>query len=132
MAHFKRGNLQLKTNQQIQLGDSQESLIEYDGSDLLINPSSGVVELYYAGALAVSTRTDGISFPGASDTIDIHRSGEDLWIDNNSHGGRVYIFAEDSGGTNKQVAIFGASANYLFHNGAQTFFTRTGGFYIQK
>jgi len=43
MAHFKRGNLQLKTNQQIQLGDSQESLILYDGTQLSL--SHGAVEL---------------------------------------------------------------------------------------
>ena len=36
MAKFKRGNLQLNTNQKIQLGDSQESLIRFDGSDLKI------------------------------------------------------------------------------------------------
>jgi len=64
MAHFKRGNLQLKTDQQIQLGDSQESLIKYDGSDLLLNPSSGAVELYHAEIKRFETTSDGALVTG--------------------------------------------------------------------
>jgi hypothetical protein len=78
MAHFKRGNLQLKTNQQIQLGDSQESLITYDGSDLLLNPSSGAVELYYDGGKAFETSLDGASVTG-----DLYVSGN-LTLDGTS------------------------------------------------
>lgn len=42
MAHFKRGNLQLKTNQEIQLGDSQEALLTYDGAELTLNTDENV------------------------------------------------------------------------------------------
>jgi hypothetical protein len=60
MAKFKRNNLQLKTNQKIELGDSQESIIKYDGSDLLLNPSSGGVQLYYDGSKQLETGSTGV------------------------------------------------------------------------
>lgn len=71
MAHFKRGNLQLKTNQQIQLGDSQESLLKYDGTDLLLNPSSGAVQLFNDGDLKLSTDSTGVIVTG-----DLNVSGD--------------------------------------------------------
>jgi hypothetical protein len=84
MAHFKRGNLQLKTNQQIQLGDSQESLIKYDGTDLLLKPSSGAVELYFDGTKVVETTTTGIKAGVA--VFDIKTSGGEDGITINSDG----------------------------------------------
>jgi len=41
MAHFKRGNLQLKTNQQLVLGDSSEVILTFDGTNLNLSQSSG-------------------------------------------------------------------------------------------
>lgn len=42
MAKFKRGNLDLKTNQKIRLGDSLTSQLEYDGSKLKISDPSQI------------------------------------------------------------------------------------------
>lgn len=42
MAKFKRGNLDLLTNQKIRLGNSLESIIEFNGSQLKISDSSGI------------------------------------------------------------------------------------------
>jgi hypothetical protein len=74
MAKFKRGNLQLNTNKKIQLGDSQESIIQYDGSQLLLTVDSTSQlsltnqGLSLAGDLAVSRHmalgNTTIDFPG--------------------------------------------------------------------
>lgn len=64
MAKFKNSNLQLKTNQEILLGDSQEVSITYDGSSTLINPSSGGVELYFDGSKVFETDSTGVSVLG--------------------------------------------------------------------
>jgi hypothetical protein len=78
MAKFKRNNLQLKTNQQIQLGDSQESLIKYDGTDLVLNPSSGALHLYNAGTKVVETISTGLQ--AGVDIFDIKTSTGDKGI----------------------------------------------------
>ena len=49
MAKFKRGNLDLNTNQKIRLGDSLESFFQFDGSNLIIN--TGVGDLSLVGNL---------------------------------------------------------------------------------
>jgi hypothetical protein len=45
MAKFKRNNLQLKTNQKIQLGNNQESVVKYDGTDLKLTNDGGQLTL---------------------------------------------------------------------------------------
>jgi len=45
MAKFKRNNLQLKTNQKIQLGNNQESVVQYDGTDLKLTNDGGQLSL---------------------------------------------------------------------------------------
>jgi len=45
MAKFKRNNLQLKTNQKIQLGDNQQSVVQYDGTDLKLTNDGGQLTL---------------------------------------------------------------------------------------
>lgn len=45
MAKFKRNNLQLKTNQKIQLGNNQQSILQYDGSDLKLTNDGGQLTL---------------------------------------------------------------------------------------
>lgn len=89
MAHFKRGNLQLKTNQEIQLGDSQETLIKYDGSNLLLKPSSGSLELYNADTKVAETISTGLRAGVA--TFDIKTSGGEDGITINDNGS-VEIF----------------------------------------
>jgi len=56
MAKFKRNNLQLKTNQKIQLGDSQESVIQYDGSNLKLTNDGGNVAV--SGNLTMDSGKD--------------------------------------------------------------------------
>lgn len=93
MAHFKRGNLQLKTNQQIQLGDSQESLILYDGTDLLLKPSSGALRLYNDGTAVVETISTGLQAEVAS--FDIKTSGGEDGITINNDGA-VELFYDNT------------------------------------
>ena len=45
MAKFKRNNLQLKTNQKVQLGDNLESVVQYDGTDLKLTNAGGELTL---------------------------------------------------------------------------------------
>ena len=45
MAKFKRNNLQLKTNQKIQLGNNQETIVKYDGTDLKLTNDGGELSL---------------------------------------------------------------------------------------
>jgi len=45
MAKFKRNNLQLKTNQKIQLGNNQQSAVQYDGTDLKLTNDGGQLTL---------------------------------------------------------------------------------------
>ena len=92
MAHFKRGNLQLKTNQQIQLGDSQESLINYDGSQLKLSNDGGELALDSTGGVtAVSYNGDGSLLTGLLHTVvedaspqlggDLYSNGFDIEIE---------------------------------------------------
>jgi hypothetical protein len=51
MAKFKRNNLQLKTNQKVQLGNNQESVIKYDGLKLKVTNDGGELSLDGNGIL---------------------------------------------------------------------------------
>jgi hypothetical protein len=135
MAHFKRGNLQLKTNQQIQLGDSQESLIKYDGSDLLVNPSSGALKLYNNGSEVAQTIATGlqagvaafdIKTSGGEDGITINNNGAVEVFYNNvkqfetiSTGIQTGVAAFDikTSGGNDGIRIYDGSNVLLYFNG---------------
>ena len=71
MAHFKRGNLQLKTNQEIQLGDSQESLIKYDGSLLTLTNDGGELALDSTGITVIGAVTANSYYGNGSHLTDV-------------------------------------------------------------
>lgn len=64
MAKFKRGNLDLNTNQKIRLGDSLQSSITFNGSNLIISSGSGSVDV--VGALSVG---GGVNVDEISDIV---------------------------------------------------------------
>ncbi len=64
MAKFKRGNLDLNTNQKIRLGDSLQSSITFNGSNLIISAGSGSVDV--ENALSIG---GGVDINEISDTV---------------------------------------------------------------
>ena len=79
MAKFKRGNLDLNTNQKIRLGDSLESFFQFDGSNLIINTGVGdlslVGNLILDGTSALTTNTVTVGgFPVVGTNVTIQTS----------------------------------------------------------
>jgi len=95
MAKFRNSNLQLKTNQQIQFGDSQEANITFDGTDLLLRPSSGSIDLYFSGSKVFETTSSGIGVWDGGIELQI-RSQPGIWEFVNKNNGSGFNFIADN------------------------------------
>ena len=121
MAHFKQGNFQLKTNQQIQLGDNQESSILYDGADLVLSPSGGAVKLYFDGTKEFETISGGVS------ATDYYGNGSNLTGVSVS-AGPVQVINEIQAATGNTAATFvSGGAATLYYNEIKAFETTAEG-----
>jgi hypothetical protein len=92
MAKFKRNNLELKTNQRIFLGNSNDSQIRFDGTNLLLN-SSASIELYHAGNKVLETESEGLQIwnSGLSTSTRMYHGASYFRIDNERLDDSFYI-----------------------------------------
>jgi len=104
MAKFKQGNLQLNTNQKVQLGDSQESIIQYDGSGLTVDVSSTEVLNFTSAIQTLGVSGDVIlTLNPGTDTFDLSVGGDSyfglsadyLWFGNDSNNTEQIWWATD-------------------------------------
>ena len=102
MAKFKRGNLDLNTNQKIRLGDSLESFFQFDGSNLIISNPNGDVAI------------DGNL---TTDSLDVFGSGLQLESGSRVDGVLTSITVDDSTATS---ALVTASAVVDYVSGIDT------------
>ena len=118
MAKFKRGNLDLNTNQKIRLGNSLESFFQFDGSNLIVSNPDGDIQIngnltldatsdivcnnIYASGLTIGNTviTDGtIDSPGASffNSASEFYSGLNVGI-SDTQAGSINLYGHSSGG----------------------------------
>ena len=98
--------------------------IEYTGINIE-GGTQGRTSLYRNNVISVTTMSYGLTFGTNGVGPEIYKSGNNLYIDNQIHGGQIQLHAEDTAtGADKTLAIFNPDgAAELYFNGAKQFET---------
>ena len=115
-------------------GDVYATTFYGDGSQLSglsAEPSS----IYYSSSARATATTNGIQITDGTNTgnLGYHGPAGALTLTNTQHGAGIWMYGEDNAGSNKTLFFADPDgAVRLYHAGAQTLFTKAGGFYFQN